>query len=92
MLKAEIGGKEDHIQFEGNCLRAVADSTYIIRNLYNHFFCTNQLMADVFKSLVKGCICDDSSPVWQTTGEQGGADGIKSVSILYPKGFSGKEE
>lgn len=91
MLKAEIGGEEDRIEFEGSFIDALFESTYIIRNLYFHFSRINPLLAMSFKSLIKATVCDDASPVWEPMDVHGG-DGIKSVSIHISKDFHGKEE
>ena len=86
MLKVDLDEKNEKviIKFRGTLRNAIADSTYIIMDLYEHFCANDPITGRLFQLAIQEMISDDNSPVWELNDQE---DGIKSVEIKIPDGF-----
>ena len=86
MLKVELDSEQGKgsIEFSGSIAKAISDTTFVIKDVYKHFYAKNAIAGELFQIGIKALIMDDDSPVWTDEEEQ---DGIKSVEIKLPDGF-----
>ena len=86
MLKVELDDKNEKgiIEFSGTLRNAIAESTCIIKDLYEHFCANDPITGQLFQLTIQAVISDDKSPVWELDNQE---DGIKSVEIKLPDGF-----
>lgn len=91
MLKCDLDIKKGNsmVEVHGDIMDITANIMYIIRDIYGAISRDNPLMADMFKYFMKRAVTDDS-PVWgleEPDSKQ--EDGIQSIHIQLPKGFTG---
>lgn len=89
MLKVEVNDGIQRVEFTGSLIDALAEVTAIIASLYGAFTTDGSGEADVFKNAFQEYIADNTSKVWNPG--KLSSDGIKSVAIHLPNGFSDKE-
>lgn len=71
----------------GNMITTLADVTSLVSRIYRTLMRDDPISAMLFKEMLRACVDDDRSPVFQTDD-----DGVKGVSIRIPKEFLKGEE
>ncbi|MGM9603980.1 MAG: hypothetical protein ACI3XG_02830 [Faecousia sp.] len=84
MLKVDLDVKRNRatIAAAGSGLEILADVTFLIGEIHKSMNSDN---AKAFKELIKQCITDEDSPVWdheEKTGKK--TDGVKRVHFVFP--------
>lgn len=91
MLKCNVGTEKCNptVEVHGNVMDIAVDIMNIIQMIYGVISRDNPMQADMFKYYMKRST-DDDSPVWDLDGtDSKQEDGIQSIHIQLPKGFTG---
>lgn len=58
----------------GTCFDITKSVIFLLNIIYNNFHANSAGRAEIFKSIIKGCVNDENSPMWKLDEDQAGKD------------------